>query len=70
MNHVNIRLLGAKVLYIKFLSAQLVHLLVWNAQLGVQMFFAGAYEEVEGVARAAPPRLRDLTEGTWPTSSR
>jgi peptidoglycan/LPS O-acetylase OafA/YrhL len=33
-------LLGAKVLYTKFLPAQLVHLLVWNGQLGVQMFFA------------------------------
>jgi|SRR5579862_2593802 len=40
MNHINIRLLGAKVLYTKFLPAQLVHILVWNAQLGVQMFFA------------------------------
>ncbi|HTB92958.1 MAG TPA: acyltransferase [Candidatus Sulfotelmatobacter sp.] len=40
MNHVNIRLLGAKVLYAKFLPAQLVHVLVWNGQLGVQMFFA------------------------------
>jgi len=40
MNHVNIRLLGAKVLYTRFLPAQLVHLLVWNGQLGVQMFFA------------------------------
>jgi peptidoglycan/LPS O-acetylase OafA/YrhL len=40
MNHLNIRLLGAKVLYTKFLPAQLVHILVWNAQLGVQMFFA------------------------------
>lgn len=40
MNHVNIRLLGAKVLYTKYLPAQLVHLLVWNGQLGVQMFFA------------------------------
>lgn len=39
MNHVNIRLLGAKVLYAKFLPSQLVHLLVWNGQLGVQMFF-------------------------------
>ncbi|HUJ30816.1 MAG TPA: acyltransferase [Candidatus Acidoferrum sp.] len=39
MNHVNIRLLGAKVLYTKFLPSQLVHLLVWNGQLGVQMFF-------------------------------
>lgn len=40
MNHIHIRLLGAKVLYTKFLPAQLVHLLVWNGQLGVQMFFA------------------------------
>jgi len=40
MNHVNIRLLGAKVLYTKFLPAQLVHFLVWNGQLGVQIFFA------------------------------
>jgi peptidoglycan/LPS O-acetylase OafA/YrhL len=40
MNHVNIRLLAAKVLYTKFLPAQLVHFLVWNGQLGVQMFFA------------------------------
>lgn len=39
MNHVNIRLLGAGVLYTKFLPAQLVHLLVWNGQLGVQIFF-------------------------------
>jgi len=40
MNHINIRLLGADVLYTRFLPAQLVHLLVWNGQLGVQMFFA------------------------------
>ncbi len=40
LNHVNIRLLGAKVLYTKFLPAQLLHLLVWNGQLGVQIFFA------------------------------
>jgi peptidoglycan/LPS O-acetylase OafA/YrhL len=40
MNHVNMRLLGAKVLYTKFLPTQLVHVLVWNGQLGVQMFFA------------------------------
>lgn len=39
MNHINIRLLGAEVAYTKFLPAQLVHILVWNAQLGVQMFF-------------------------------
>jgi peptidoglycan/LPS O-acetylase OafA/YrhL len=40
MNHVNIRLLGAGVAYTAYLPAQLVHLLVWNGQLGVQMFFA------------------------------
>ena len=40
MNHINIRLLGADVPYREFLPAQLVHILVWNAQLGVQMFFA------------------------------
>lgn len=40
MNHINIRLLGADVAYTQFLPAQLVHILVWNAQLGVQMFFA------------------------------
>jgi peptidoglycan/LPS O-acetylase OafA/YrhL len=40
MNHINIRLLGADVPYTKLLPAQLVHVLVWNAQLGVQMFFA------------------------------
>lgn len=40
MNHINIRLLGADILYTRFLPPQLVHLLVWNGQLGVQMFFA------------------------------
>ena len=40
MNHINIRLLGAPVPYTDYLPAQLVHLLVWNGQLGVQMFFA------------------------------
>jgi len=39
MNHINIRLLGADVPYTDFLPAQLVHVLVWNAQLGVQIFF-------------------------------
>jgi peptidoglycan/LPS O-acetylase OafA/YrhL len=40
MNHINIRLLGADVLYTRFLPEQLVHFLVWNGQLGVQIFFA------------------------------
>jgi peptidoglycan/LPS O-acetylase OafA/YrhL len=40
MNHVNMRLLGAKVPYTKGLDPQLVYSLVWNGQFGVQMFFA------------------------------
>ena len=40
MNHINIRLLGADIPYTHYLHPQLVHLLVWNGQLGVQMFFA------------------------------
>jgi len=40
MNHVNMRLLGAKVPYTQGLPAQLVSSLVWNGQFGVQMFFA------------------------------
>ena len=40
MNHVNIRLLLAKVPYTNGLAPMLVQSLVWNAQFGVQMFFA------------------------------
>lgn len=40
MNHVNMRLLIAKVPYLKLLPTQLAHFLVWNGQQGVQMFFA------------------------------
>jgi len=40
MNHINIRLIGADVPYREFLPKQVVHFLVWNGQLGVQMFFA------------------------------
>jgi peptidoglycan/LPS O-acetylase OafA/YrhL len=40
MNHVNIRLLIAKVPYTQGLPRQLVASLVWNGQFGVQMFFA------------------------------
>lgn len=39
MNHVNMRLLGAKVPYTKDLPAQLTCTLVWNGQLAVQIFF-------------------------------
>ncbi|HTZ46638.1 MAG TPA: acyltransferase [Verrucomicrobiae bacterium] len=39
MNHIHIRLLSADVSYAKYLPNQLVHFLVWNGQLGVQMFF-------------------------------
>jgi peptidoglycan/LPS O-acetylase OafA/YrhL len=40
MNHVNIRLLLAKVPYTRELPALLVQALVWNGQFGVQIFFA------------------------------
>ena len=40
MNHVNIRLLHARVPYLKGLPHQLVNSLVWNGQFGVQIFFA------------------------------
>ncbi len=40
MNHVNIRLLLAKVPYTLGVPKQLVSSLVWNGQFGVQMFFA------------------------------
>jgi peptidoglycan/LPS O-acetylase OafA/YrhL len=39
MNHVNMRLLGAKVPYTKGLPAQVTYTLVWNGQFAVQMFF-------------------------------
>jgi peptidoglycan/LPS O-acetylase OafA/YrhL len=40
MNHVNMRLRGARVPYTKGMPEQVVHSLVWNGQSGVQMFFA------------------------------
>ncbi len=40
MNHVNMRLLGAKVPYTRGLPTQLVSAFVWNGQFGVQIFFA------------------------------
>jgi peptidoglycan/LPS O-acetylase OafA/YrhL len=40
MNHVNMRLLAAKVPYTRGLPPQLVSSLVWNGQFGVQIFFA------------------------------
>jgi peptidoglycan/LPS O-acetylase OafA/YrhL len=39
MNHVNMRLVGAKVPYMRGVPAQLALSLVWNGQFGVQMFF-------------------------------
>jgi peptidoglycan/LPS O-acetylase OafA/YrhL len=39
MNHINIRLIGADVPYKNYLPKQVLHFLVWNGQLGVQMFF-------------------------------
>ncbi len=39
MNHVNMRLIFAKIPYTRGLPHQLVYSLVWNGQFGVQMFF-------------------------------
>jgi peptidoglycan/LPS O-acetylase OafA/YrhL len=39
MNHVNMRLVGAKIPYTRGLPDQLVSSLVWNGQFAVQMFF-------------------------------
>ena len=40
MNHVNMRLMSAKVPYTAALPRELVSSLIWNAQYGVQIFFA------------------------------
>jgi peptidoglycan/LPS O-acetylase OafA/YrhL len=40
MNHVNMRLLAARVPYTRGLPPQLVRSLVWNGEFGVQIFFA------------------------------
>jgi len=40
MNHVNMRLLAAKVPYTEGLPQQFVHSLIWNGEFGVQIFFA------------------------------
>lgn len=39
MNHVNMRLLGAHVPYLKGLPHQLAYTIAWNGQFAVQMFF-------------------------------
>lgn len=39
MNHVNMRLLGAHVRYLKGLPDQLAYTIAWNGQFAVQMFF-------------------------------
>lgn len=39
MNHVNMRLVIAHVPYTRGIPQQAVHALVWNGQMGVQMFF-------------------------------
>src|SRR5688500_15033694 len=39
LNHVHMRLFGAKIAYTAEMPAQLVSSLVWNGQRGVQIFF-------------------------------
>src|ERR1700761_8032271 len=60
MNHVNMRLLFAKVPYTQGLPDQLVSSLVWNGQFGVQMFFviSGYLITLTSIRRwGAPDRL-------------
>src|SRR5580692_6986441 len=59
MNHVNMRLLSAKVPYTRGLPPQLVSSLVWNGQFGVQMFFT-----VSGFL------ITSMTLRRWPSLSR
>jgi peptidoglycan/LPS O-acetylase OafA/YrhL len=40
MNHVNMRLLGTKLHYLRGVPAPLANVLVWQGQAGVQIFFA------------------------------
>jgi peptidoglycan/LPS O-acetylase OafA/YrhL len=40
MNHVNMRLMGARIHYLRGVPPQLAWSLVWNGQQGVQIFFA------------------------------
>lgn len=40
MNHINMRLVIAKIPYMSGVPVQLAHALVWNGQFGVQIFFA------------------------------
>lgn len=60
MNHVNIRLLLAKVPYLKFLPVQLAHFLVWNGQLGVQMFFAVSGFLITSISLKRSGKLADI----------
>ena len=67
MNHVNMQLLFRDVPYLVGLPPQLVYTLVWNGQLGVQMFFAvsGYLITSTSIRRWGTPEAFKVGEFYW-----
>jgi len=67
MNHVNMQLLFRDVPYLVGLPLQLVYTLVWNGQLGVQMFFAvsGFLITSTSIRRWGSPDALKVREFYW-----
>ena len=61
MNHVNMRLLIAKIPYTHGLPQQLTNSLVWNGQYGVQIFFAVSGFLITSVSLRRWPSLRQVS---------
>src|ERR1700677_2339664 len=67
MNHVNMQLLFRDVPYLVGLPPQLVYTLVWNGQLGAQMFFAvsGYLITSTSIRRWGTPEAFKVGEFYW-----